>query len=122
MPAQEDRRRRTGEWSIAMNRKDTKRKSRHDSPCGVRCRRPVQRRMTCPSPQEISRALINPPPICLTRAASLDDLIQRCLLCFDSDGKLTKGTQLVRMTLMMHSWVVPSHIFAQKLLSLYPAK
>uniref|UniRef100_A0A9J8AQP5 RAS guanyl releasing protein 4 n=1 Tax=Cyprinus carpio carpio TaxID=630221 RepID=A0A9J8AQP5_CYPCA len=27
---------------------------------------------------------------------------------------------LVHMTLMMHNWVVPSHIFAQKLLSLYP--
>uniref|UniRef100_A0A8C6M0P1 RAS guanyl releasing protein 4 n=1 Tax=Nothobranchius furzeri TaxID=105023 RepID=A0A8C6M0P1_NOTFU len=30
------------------------------------------------------------------------------------------GTQLVHMTLMMHTWVVPSQTFAQKLLSLYP--
>ncbi|KAI1903501.1 hypothetical protein AGOR_G00027840 [Albula goreensis] len=120
MPAQEERRWRTGEWILTMNRKETKRKSRHDSPSGVRCRRPVQRRMTCPSPQEISKALLTPPPICRTRAVSLEDLIQRCLHCFDSEGKLSRGTQLVHMTLMMHSWVVPSHAFAQKLLSLYP--
>uniref|UniRef100_A0AAX7U8P6 RAS guanyl releasing protein 4 n=1 Tax=Astatotilapia calliptera TaxID=8154 RepID=A0AAX7U8P6_ASTCA len=31
-----------------------------------------------------------------------------------------RGTQLVHMTLMMHSWVVPSEAFAQKLLTLYP--
>ncbi|XP_061103627.1 RAS guanyl-releasing protein 4-like [Conger conger] len=119
MPAQEERRRRTGEWSLTMNRKETKRKSRHDSPGGGRCRRPVQRRMTCPSPQEISQALLAPAPNGLVRAASLDDLIQRCLHSFDSEGKLSRGTQLVHMTLMMHSWVVPSHAFAQKLLSLY---
>uniref|UniRef100_A0A8D0AT14 RAS guanyl releasing protein 4 n=1 Tax=Sander lucioperca TaxID=283035 RepID=A0A8D0AT14_SANLU len=31
-----------------------------------------------------------------------------------------RGSQLVHMTLMMHSWVVPSQMFAQKLLTLYP--
>uniref|UniRef100_H3DNV6 RAS guanyl releasing protein 4 n=1 Tax=Tetraodon nigroviridis TaxID=99883 RepID=H3DNV6_TETNG len=53
---------------------------------------------------------------------SLDELIQRCLNCFDSEGKLSspKGSQLVHMTLMMHSWVVPSQMFAHKLLTLYP--
>ncbi|KAJ8266589.1 hypothetical protein GJAV_G00132240 [Gymnothorax javanicus] len=122
MPAQKGRRRRTGAWSLTMNRKETKRKSRHHSPGGVRCHRPVQRRMTCPSPQEISQALMAPQaPKSLMRAASLDDLIQRCLHSFDSEGKLSRGTQLVHMTLMMHSWVVPSHAFAQKLLSLYPS-
>uniref|UniRef100_A0A8C4E1G6 RAS guanyl releasing protein 4 n=1 Tax=Dicentrarchus labrax TaxID=13489 RepID=A0A8C4E1G6_DICLA len=37
-------------------------------------------------------------------------------------GKLSspRGSQLVHMTLMMHSWVVPSQMFAQKLLTLYP--
>ncbi|XP_050990744.1 RAS guanyl-releasing protein 4 isoform X3 [Labeo rohita] len=75
--------------------------------------------MTCPSPQEISRALQSPPAHASFRSASLDELILRCLHCFDSDGKLIRGTQLVHMTLMMHNWVVPSHIFAQKLLSLY---
>lgn len=40
----------------------------------------------------------------------------------DSEGKLSspKGSQLIHMTLMMHSWVVPSQMFAQKLLTLYP--
>ncbi|KAG5844525.1 hypothetical protein ANANG_G00163420 [Anguilla anguilla] len=112
MPAQEERRRRTGEWSLTMNRKETKRKSRHDSPGGGRCRR----RMTCPSPREIRQALLEPTTNGLVRAASLDDLIQRCLQSFDSEGKLSTGKELVRMTLMMHSWVVPSHAFAQKLL------
>ncbi|KAG7471136.1 hypothetical protein MATL_G00121200 [Megalops atlanticus] len=101
-----------------MNRKESKRKSRQDSLSSGRCRRVVQRRMTCPSPQEISQALQSPCPS--SRAVSLEDLILRCLHCFDSEGKLTKGTQLVNMTLMMHSWVVPSHTFADKLLSLYP--
>ncbi|XP_058607248.1 RAS guanyl-releasing protein 4 isoform X3 [Onychostoma macrolepis] len=75
--------------------------------------------MTCPSPHEISRALQSPPAHSSFRSASLDELILRCLHCFDSDGKLIRGTQLVHMTLMMHNWVVPSHIFIQKLLSLY---
>lgn len=40
----------------------------------------------------------------------------------DSEGKLSspKGSHLVHMALMMHSWVVPSQMFAQKLLTLYP--
>lgn len=40
----------------------------------------------------------------------------------DSEGTLSspKGSQLVHMTLMMHSWVVPSQMFAHKLLTLYP--
>uniref|UniRef100_A0AAY5EJU4 RAS guanyl releasing protein 4 n=1 Tax=Electrophorus electricus TaxID=8005 RepID=A0AAY5EJU4_ELEEL len=83
-------------------------------------RRVVQRRMTCPSPQEISRALQSPTAPLVTRAASLDELVHRCLHYFDSDGKLVRGTQLVNMILMMHNWVVPSHTFAKKLLSLYP--
>ncbi|XP_051725437.1 RAS guanyl-releasing protein 4 isoform X4 [Ctenopharyngodon idella] len=74
--------------------------------------------MTCPSPQEISRVLQSPPPQSF-RCASLDELIIRCLHYFDSEGKLIRGTQFVHMTLMMHNWVVPSHIFAHKLLSLY---
>ncbi|XP_062408636.1 RAS guanyl-releasing protein 4 isoform X1 [Sardina pilchardus] len=98
-----------------MIRKEAKRKS----VTGLKCRRPVQRRMTCPSPQEIRQALQSPIPNSLIRAASLDELIQRCLHCFDADGKLSRGTNFVHMTLMMHSWVVPSTIFANKLLSLY---
>lgn len=104
-----------------MIRKESKssRKSRQEGGCVIKHKRPVQRRMTCPSPQEISRALQSPPAHPSFRAASLDELIVRCLHCFDSDGKLNRGTQLVHMTLMMHNWVVPSHIFAHKLLSLY---
>lgn len=96
-----------------------KRKSRVDSPGGVRSRRTVQRRMTCPNFPEIAKVLQNPVPSPLTRSASLDELILRCLHCFDSDGKLSRGSQVVHMTLMMHSWVVPSQTFAQKLLALY---
>uniref|UniRef100_A0A8C6SFR7 RAS guanyl releasing protein 4 n=1 Tax=Neogobius melanostomus TaxID=47308 RepID=A0A8C6SFR7_9GOBI len=67
-----------------------------------------RRRNTCPSPQDITRALQSPTPS--ISAASLDELIQRCLNCFDSDGKLSspRGSQLVQMVLMMHVWVVPS--------------
>ncbi|XP_037829231.1 RAS guanyl-releasing protein 4 isoform X2 [Kryptolebias marmoratus] len=38
-----------------------------------------------------------------------------------SEGRISspRGSQLVHMTLMMHSWVVPSQMFAQKLLTLY---
>lgn len=45
-----------------------------------------------------------------------------CVLVADSEGKLSspRGSQLVHMTLMMHSWVVPSQTFTQKLLTLYP--
>ncbi|XP_051725435.1 RAS guanyl-releasing protein 4 isoform X2 [Ctenopharyngodon idella] len=102
-----------------MNRKESKsRKSRQEGGSVIKSRRPVQRRMTCPSPQEISRVLQSPPPQSF-RCASLDELIIRCLHYFDSEGKLIRGTQFVHMTLMMHNWVVPSHIFAHKLLSLY---
>nr|XP_043887264.1 RAS guanyl-releasing protein 4 isoform X5 [Solea senegalensis] len=88
----------------------------------LKSRKLVQRRRnTCPSPQDITRALQSPSSPPSSSAASLDELIQRCLNCFDSEGKLSspKGSQLVHMTLMMHSWVVPSQTFAQKLLALY---
>lgn len=84
-------------------------------------RKGQRRRNTCPSPQDISRALQSPSPAPSISAASLDELIQRCLNCFDSEGKFSnaRGSQLVQMVLMMHVWVVPSQTFAQKLLSLY---
>uniref|UniRef100_A0A3B3CR98 RAS guanyl releasing protein 4 n=1 Tax=Oryzias melastigma TaxID=30732 RepID=A0A3B3CR98_ORYME len=96
------------------------RKSNVETPGVQKGRKLVQRRRnTCPSPQDISRALQNPSPAPSPTAASLDELIQRCLHCF-SEGKISspKGSQLVHMTLMMHSWVVPSQMFAQKLLAL----
>lgn len=81
-----------------------------------------RRRNTCPgSPQDISQALQSPSPAPSISASSLDELIQRCLNCFDSEGKFcnSRGSQLVQMVLMMHVWVVPSQTFAQKLLSQY---
>lgn len=58
------------------------RKSRQDGGSVIKSRRPVQRRMTCPSPHEISRALQSPPVHSSFRSASLDELILRCLHCF----------------------------------------
>ncbi|XP_061575876.1 RAS guanyl-releasing protein 4 isoform X3 [Cololabis saira] len=104
----------------AMNK--TKRKSTVDAHGLDKGRKLVQRRRnTCPSPQDITKALQSPCPGPSASAASLDELIQRCLNGFDPEGKLSspRGAQLVHMTLMMHSWVVPSQAFAHKLLSLY---
>lgn len=41
-----------------------------------------RRRYTCPSAQDISRALQNPGSAPSASAVSLDELIQRCLNCF----------------------------------------
>ncbi|CAK6957892.1 RAS guanyl-releasing protein 4 [Scomber scombrus] len=101
----------------------TKRKPNVESSGVLKSRKLVQRRRnTCPSPQDISRALQSPSSAPSASAASLDELIHRCLNCFDLEGKHSspRGSQLVHMTLMMHSWVVPSQTFAQKLLTLYP--
>ncbi|KAL1256659.1 hypothetical protein QQF64_012204, partial [Cirrhinus molitorella] len=105
-----------GHRQDTMNRKESKssRKSRLEGGSVIKCRRPVQRRMTCPSPQEITRALQSPPAHASFRSASLDELILRCLHCFDSDGKLIRGTQLVHMTLMMHNWDCPAEKRAQR--------
>ncbi|XP_061828349.1 RAS guanyl-releasing protein 4 isoform X3 [Nerophis lumbriciformis] len=103
-----------------MNR--TKRKPNCESPNAPQSRKQVQRRRnTCPSPQDITRALQGPPNVPSASAASLDELILRCLNCFDCEGKVCspRGSQVVHMTLMMHSWVVPSQTFAQKLLASY---
>ncbi|KAG8001821.1 RAS guanyl-releasing protein 1 [Nibea albiflora] len=45
-----------------------------------------RRRNTCPSPQDITRALQSPSPAPSASAPSLDELIQRCLNCFDKRG------------------------------------
>ncbi|TST73065.1 RAS guanyl-releasing protein 1 [Bagarius yarrelli] len=59
------------------------RKSHQERGSMKKTRRPVQRRMTCPSPQEFSRVLHSPTVSTSASAASLDELIQRCLHCFD---------------------------------------
>ncbi|XP_029964312.1 RAS guanyl-releasing protein 4 isoform X2 [Salarias fasciatus] len=120
MPDRQWRRRVDEEKNPAMNK--TKRKSNVESPGVLKGKKAVQRRRyTCPSSQDISRALQGPGAAPSASAASLDELLQRCLNCFDSEGKLSspRGSQLVHMTLMMHSWVVPSQTFAQKVLALY---
>ncbi|KAJ1108788.1 hypothetical protein NDU88_006158 [Pleurodeles waltl] len=114
-----------------MNRKDSKRKSRQEcsspvlsssgNPVKVR-RRGSRRRMTCPSPGEINKAIagvtLNP----LTKGCSLEELVEKCIQCFDPEGNLCRSDRVVNMILTMHSWVVPSAKFAETVLRLYPFK
>lgn len=59
------------------------RKPNVERPGVLKSRKLVQRRRnTCPSPQDISRALQSPSPAPSASAANLDELIQRCLNCF----------------------------------------
>ncbi|KAM8952259.1 RAS guanyl-releasing protein 4 [Pelodytes ibericus] len=113
-----------------MNRKDSKRKSRLDlqnqtlSGNGVFITvkgRPRQnrRRMTCPSPAEINKAMVAVTLAPLGRGCSLEELLGKCIQSFDLEGKLWRNEDTVHMTLVMHSWVVPSAKFAQTLLQLY---
>ncbi|KAJ8280291.1 hypothetical protein GJAV_G00052820 [Gymnothorax javanicus] len=95
-----------------MNRKQTKR-SQHGALLDAGSRNAVQQEMSYPSAQ-ISQTTS---PF---HGLSLEELILGCLHSFDSEGKLSRGAQMVHMTLMMHSWVVSSHTFAHKLLSIYP--
>nr|XP_005987940.1 PREDICTED: RAS guanyl-releasing protein 4 isoform X3 [Latimeria chalumnae] len=112
-----------------MNRRDSKRKSRQEcavpvvsssggSSSKVRQRQP-RRRMTCPSPAEINKAKAMMSMGQVTKSCSLEELIEKCIQSFDSDGSLYRNSQMVNMTLMMHSWVVPSAEFARKLLNIY---
>ncbi|KAM4696390.1 LOW QUALITY PROTEIN: RAS guanyl-releasing protein 4-like [Rhinophrynus dorsalis] len=117
-----------------MNRKDSKRKSRaefsgqippNNGVCSAPKRRPGQsrrRRMTCPSPAEINKAMEAVSLPQFGNGCSLEELVEKCIQSFDVGGKLWRNEELVHMTLVMHSWVVPSTDFAQKLLQLYPYK
>ncbi|XP_072287176.1 RAS guanyl-releasing protein 4 isoform X2 [Pyxicephalus adspersus] len=113
-----------------MNRKDSKRKSRQESQVissnGVNllvksrhCQSRRRRRMTCPSPAEINKAFMTVTLEQLGKGCSLDELMEKCIQSFDADGRLWKNEDTVNMILVMHSWVVPSAEFAQKLLQLY---
>ncbi|CAH2314196.1 RAS guanyl-releasing 4 [Pelobates cultripes] len=116
-----------------MNRKDSKRKSRLDlsnqtlSSNGVfitikgRPRR-SRRRMTCPSPAEINKAMVAVTLAPLGKGCTLEELLEKCIQSFDLEGNLWRNEDTVHMTLVMHSWVVPSDEFAQKLLQLYPSQ
>ncbi|KAM9323940.1 RAS guanyl-releasing protein 4 [Gastrophryne carolinensis] len=79
-----------------------------------------RRRMTCPSSAEINKALMDLTLEQLGKGCSLQELIEKCIQSFDVDGRLWKNEDTVKMILVMHSWVVPSAEFAQKILQLYP--
>ncbi|MEE6490470.1 hypothetical protein FKM82_015887 [Ascaphus truei] len=113
-----------------MHRKDSKRKSRLEFPSQIQNNngscvptkgRPRQsrRRMTCPSPAEINKAIVAVTLAQLGKGCSLEELMEKCIQSFDPDGKLWRNEQTIHMTLVMHSWVVPSAEFAQKLLQQY---
>ncbi|KAE8585786.1 hypothetical protein XENTR_v10021455 [Xenopus tropicalis] len=112
-----------------MNRKDSKRKSRLDIPFqtvsnnGVNTlakgRHSRRRRMTCPSSADINKAMATVSQAQLGKGCSLEELIEICIQSFDVDGRLWRNEDTVHMTLVMHSWVVPSAEFAQKLFQLY---
>ncbi|XP_069500429.1 RAS guanyl-releasing protein 4-like [Ambystoma mexicanum] len=111
-----------------MNRKDSKRKLRQEWPIPVACspgnavkvrRRQSRRRMTCPSPAEINKAIAGVTLCPLNKGCSLEELVEKCIQCFDPEGHLCRSDRVVNMILTMHSWVVPSTEFAQRLLQLY---
>ena len=65
------------------------RKPNAETPGVLKSRKLVQRRRnTCPCPQDISRALQSPSSAPSASAASLDELIQRCLNSFGSSLSL----------------------------------
>ncbi|XP_053577597.1 RAS guanyl-releasing protein 4 isoform X2 [Bombina bombina] len=75
--------------------------------------------MTCPSPAEINKVMITVTLDQLGKGCSLQELMEKCIQSFDPSGKLWRDEKVVHMILVMHSWVVPSSEFAQKLLQLY---
>ncbi|XP_064359102.1 RAS guanyl-releasing protein 4 isoform X2 [Dromaius novaehollandiae] len=104
-----------------MDRRESKRKPRGEGPGpgGAQARRPCRRRMTCPTPREISQAMASAGLGELPQACSLDQLLEQCLDAFDLDGRLRRGEYTVDMTLTVHSWVVPSAELARRLLAIY---
>ncbi|XP_078389221.1 RAS guanyl-releasing protein 4 [Cetorhinus maximus] len=105
-----------------MNRRDSKRKSRHEYQNSLGSKviqRQCRRRMTCPSPAEISKAkaIMSMPQ--LTKGLNLDELLLKCIQSFDTDGSVRCSCETVNVTLMMHSLIVPSAEFADKLLVHY---
>uniref|UniRef100_A0A8C5PLV0 RAS guanyl releasing protein 4 n=1 Tax=Leptobrachium leishanense TaxID=445787 RepID=A0A8C5PLV0_9ANUR len=75
--------------------------------------------MTCPSPAEINKAMVAVTLEPLGKGCTLEELLEKCIQSFDLEGKLWRNEDTVHMTLVMHSWVVPSAEFALKLLQLY---
>nr|XP_020642888.1 RAS guanyl-releasing protein 4 [Pogona vitticeps] len=113
-----------------MIRRESKRKSRVEAPNGTDAspvpgtggkihRRKSRRRMTCPNPREINQALASISLGELNRSCTLEELVEKCLRSFDSEGNLCTSDFTVNMTLTVHSWVVSSAELAHLLLTLY---
>ncbi|XP_041510070.1 RAS guanyl-releasing protein 4 isoform X1 [Microtus oregoni] len=109
-----------------MNRKDSKRKSHQEcsGKAGGRGRpRQARRHKTCPTPREIIKVLASMNLGVLSEGScSEDELLEKCIQCFDSTGSLRRGDHILKMVLMMHSWVLPSSDFATRLLTSYPPR
>uniref|UniRef100_A0A8C8T3D9 RAS guanyl releasing protein 4 n=1 Tax=Peromyscus maniculatus bairdii TaxID=230844 RepID=A0A8C8T3D9_PERMB len=106
-----------------MNRKDSKRKSHQEcsGKAGGRGRpRQARRHKTCPTPREIIKVMASMNLGVLSEGScSEDELLEKCIQCFDSVGNLRRGDHILKMVLMMHSWVLPSSDFAGRLLTSY---
>uniref|UniRef100_A0A8C8T695 RAS guanyl-releasing protein 4 n=1 Tax=Peromyscus maniculatus bairdii TaxID=230844 RepID=A0A8C8T695_PERMB len=109
-----------------MNRKDSKRKSHQEcsGKAGGRGRpRQARRHKTCPTPREIIKVMASMNLGVLSEGScSEDELLEKCIQCFDSVGNLRRGDHILKMVLMMHSWVLPSSDFAGRLLTSYYQK
>ncbi|KAK7803693.1 hypothetical protein U0070_014064, partial [Myodes glareolus] len=94
-----------------MNRKDSKRKSHQEcsGKAGGRGRpRQARRHKTCPTPREIIKVMASMNLGVLSEGScSEDELLEKCIQCFDSTGSLRRGDHILKMVLTMHSWVLP---------------
>ncbi|XP_021499660.1 RAS guanyl-releasing protein 4 isoform X2 [Meriones unguiculatus] len=106
-----------------MNRKDSKRKSHQEcsGKAGGRARpRQARRHKTCPTPREISKVMASMNLGVLGESScSEEELLEKCIRCFDSAGSLRRGDHFLKMVLTMHSWVLGSADLAARLLTSY---
>ncbi|XP_051018752.1 RAS guanyl-releasing protein 4 [Acomys russatus] len=106
-----------------MNRKDSKRKSHQEcsGKAGGRGRpRPARRHKTCPTPREISKVMASMNLGVLSESScSVEEVLEKCIQCFDSAGSLRRSDHILKMVLTMHSWVLPSSDLAARLLTSY---
>uniref|UniRef100_A0A8C6RWN8 RAS guanyl releasing protein 4 n=1 Tax=Nannospalax galili TaxID=1026970 RepID=A0A8C6RWN8_NANGA len=85
--------------------------------------RQARRHKTCPSPREISKVMAAMNLGVLSEGScSEDELLEKCIQCFDSTGSLCRGNHILNMVLTMHSWVLPSSDLAARLLTSYPSR
>nr|XP_048295541.1 RAS guanyl-releasing protein 4 isoform X3 [Myodes glareolus] len=82
--------------------------------------RQARRHKTCPTPREIIKVMASMNLGVLSEGScSEDELLEKCIQCFDSTGSLRRGDHILKMVLTMHSWVLPSSDFATRLLTSY---